>query len=333
MTRLTKILKWFLITIIGIFFVFNILFFRPDYSLKRLEKTYFTEVSHYIELSILSLELEEKNIKIHYQDYGAVNDPTIILLHGAFASSHTFEPWAEVLVAHNFRVILIDLPYHGLSGGFDDHITSLRRSSEVVLALAQELNIHSFYIGGNSMGGGVSWYTAGNSHIEGIEILGVILIDAVFPNDIERPSQSVSTLLSRPFPSWYVSRMTPKFVIKYLLNGVYGSEVEVPESHVNRYYDLLLRKGNRQAILRNTRENLTLQDQLERLEFIKSQGIPVLLMWGEEDSWIPVEVSQSFIEILDLDESSVIIFNGLGHVPMEEDPERTVLPLLDFLNK
>ena len=55
------------------------------------------------------------------------------------------------------------------------------------------------------------------------------------------------------------------------------------------------------------------------------------MIWGEEDSWISQDVALLFQDTLELSNEQVIIYPGLGHVPMEEDPETTLTDVLVFL--
>lgn len=328
-----KVLKIIKIIVIIFFLLLSsvfLIFYRSDLSQSSLEASYFTDYSHYIEVSIPTLDDEIIGIDIHYQDLGDEENEVIVLLHGAFASSHTFLPWAEKLVEENFRVILIDLPYHGLSGGFEDHVTSLRRSSYVVKGVLDALHITSLYIGGNSMGGGVSWYFTGAFHDALFDIRGLILIDSVFPSTSNGRPEGFD-ILTRPFLLNIASKMTPRFLLKNILEGVYGSASTLAHETVDRYYDLLRKEGNRQAILRNTSESLPVSHLESLLNQIHVNQIPVLIMWGEEDSWIPVETVTLFESVLI--DAQTIIYEGLGHVPMEENPLLTVEDLIIFLNE
>ena len=58
---------------------------------------------------------------------------------------------------------------------------------------------------------------------------------------------------------------------------------------------------------------------------------PTLILWGEQDSWTPVEFAHKFNN--DIDNSSLIIYPNAGHVVMEEAPELSATDVLDFLFK
>jgi pimeloyl-ACP methyl ester carboxylesterase len=282
-----------------------------------------------MDVTIQSLDDDDVSIRTHYLDIGDPSDPVIVLLHGAFASSHTFIPWADMLVENDYRVIAIDLPYHGLSGAFDDHITSLRRSAAVVKVVLETLEINRFVIGGNSMGGGVSWYFAG-MYDALFDIEGLLLISPVGPLS---GGGMRGGLLSNPAIATIASQMTTKFLLKAILEGVYGSTSTLQDATVTRYYELIRKEGFRYGLLTNTQENLDgVLEPLSLFESIEALDIPTLILWGIEDSWIPYTLSELFISTWDLELDDVIIYDGIGHVAMEENPTLTLIDLLDFLN-
>ena len=333
---IVRLLKIFGIILLSASVLLLVLFYRQDRSFESLESTYFTTNSHYQDIEILALDETPLNLRIHYQDFGSQDDPVVVLLHGAFASSHTFEPWAMILNDAGYRVIAIDLPYHGLSDGFEDQVTSQRRSAAVVYALIESLDISTFFIGGNSMGGGVSWYFTSVYHtLDSITVQGLILIDAVPPRTESGGSFTQSSFLRRPVVSRIASKMTPKFLLNYILKGVYGSSSVVTDETLTRYYELILKEGFRQGLLTNMQEDASSETmtQTERLSLIKDLEIPILVMWGAEDTWISVETVDIFRDLLELSDDDIVIYPGIGHVPMEENPILTSVELIAFLNR
>ncbi len=334
MRLFVKITKYVVLSILFLILLLSIIMFRSDISYEEAIELYAEDESHFYTTEVFGLDGQNHEVTLHYLDYGHPDDITVVLLHGAFSSALTFEVWKDRLIDEGYRVILIDLPYHGLSTGFSDQVTSIRRSAEVVMNLLIELNIESFFIGGNSMGGGVSWYLAGSYHgLNHTDVLGLILIDSVYPmSSSGAPQGGFINFISSDFIAPIISKMTPRFLFKQLLNGVYGS-FSLPSDHViDRYYTMLRVEGHRESILQNAFEEISVDDQLMILEDVVTNNIPVIVLWGEEDSWIPVETSELFRETLELEDEDIIIYSDLGHVPMEEDPERTILDVLVFLD-
>jgi len=332
--KLLKIVKILMSVIFILILSLITIFFRRDLSIEYVEEKYFTSRSFYKDLTITNELAEEKTIKIHYQDYGQIGHQVVVLLHGAFSSSHTFEEIKDQLTENQYRVIMIDLPYHGLSNGFDDHVTSIKRSAKVVKALLDELEIDEIYIAGNSMGGGVSYNLAGLYHLENnFKIKGIIFIDSIFPFENfqtggpRRFIQFLSSDLTAPL----ISKLTPRFLLKYILEGVYGDKELLDDDTVDRYYEILRKTNNRISILRNTQEVLNFEDQIAFIDKIKEDQIPVLVLWGKKDTWISYEVAYLFQERLGLSNEFIIIYDDLGHVPMEENPNLVFLDIIQFL--
>ena len=108
--------------------------------------------------------------------------------------------------------------------------------------------------------------------------------------------------------------------------NVYDDPTKVTEKVVDRYFDLFLREGNRQAFV--DRMNFsTYPDHLTRIRSIKT---PTLIIWGENDKLIPIENAQKFHA--DLPNDTLVVLEKTGHVPMEENPNRTVDAIRLFLN-
>ena len=55
------------------------------------------------------------------------------------------------------------------------------------------------------------------------------------------------------------------------------------------------------------------------------------MLWGDEDPWISQYDAEKFKN--DLKKVTVKIYEGVGHIPMEEIPELTANDVLNFLKK
>lgn len=317
-------IKW--LKIIGILFlvllvVFILVFYRRDLSETHVKADYLTEYSHLINLEIESLEGTPLEIDIHYMDMGESTDPVILLFHGAFSSSHTFIPWAESLVEVGYRVLLMDLPYFGLSGAFEDDVTSYRRSAAVAFELLEALSIDAVHIGGNSLGGAVAWYFAGEYPLK---TNSLILIDAVPPN---LDTRNGNGFLRHPWVADIVSQFTPRFLLKQILRSAYGDISKLDDETIDRYYNILRKKDTRKHILTTTQEDI--EYDVERLEMITA---PTYVMWGAKDTWISEIYSVIFVLSMDISNENTITLQGVGHLPMEESPN-SVSYYIEFLDR
>src|SRR3546814_11818830 len=93
--------------------------------------------------------------RIHYRDQGRADGPPIILIHGANASLHTWEPLVKRLGA-DYRIITLDLPGHGLTGATPDPAYSAGGMRPAVELVAGKLGRAPFPPGGQ-IGQGPGW--------------------------------------------------------------------------------------------------------------------------------------------------------------------------------
>ncbi|MDH4059446.1 MAG: alpha/beta fold hydrolase, partial [Aquincola sp.] len=119
--------------------------------------------------------------------------------------------------------------------------------------------------------------------------------------------------------------LLPRALVAASVHSVYGDPSHVTDALVDRYFELTLREGNRRAL------SLRLQ-QLEPgvdAARIKTIRQPTLVLWGERDRLIVPADARRFAG--DIAGAKLLTFADLGHVPQEEDPQRTLRPVLEFL--
>jgi pimeloyl-ACP methyl ester carboxylesterase len=121
--------------------------------------------------------------------------------------------------------------------------------------------------------------------------------------------------------------ITPKVLVRKSLEDVYGDKKKVTDELVEQYFSLLLRTGNRKALIDRMRMGFG-TNEAEKIKLIK---VPTLIVWGESDQLIPVDDAKLFQQAIA--GSKVVIFKGVGHVPMEEVPDKFVAAVNSFLMK
>jgi len=63
---------------------------------------------------------------------------------------------------------------------------------------------------------------------------------------------------------------------------------------------------------------------------LQSLKMPVLLVWGEKDAFIPVGNAQDYLKAMP--QAKLVTLPGVGHVLHEEAPQASVQAVLDFLS-
>lgn len=292
---------------------FAIRHYHSEIPLEQLKARYANENSRFAQI---------EGMPLHYRDEG--RGPAVLLLHGSGGSLHTWEGWVQAL-QDSFRTVSVDLPGFGLTGPHPKDDYSTATTLAVLQKLLDQLQLDSFYVAGNSYGGLLAWEMA----LELPErVRGIMLIDAAgMPVDASRPAPMVFKLARSPLFSALATRITPSFLHRRSLLDVYAHDSLVTDELVQRYFELSLREGNRRAFI----QRAAFRSGPNRNGEIPSIRCPVMIMWGEQDAWIPFQQARKFKKALPGAELQV--YPDLGHTPQEEAPARTAADARRFLRQ
>jgi pimeloyl-ACP methyl ester carboxylesterase len=268
--------------------------------------------------------IDVKGQLVHLRDVGPRDDPEpLVLIHGTSASLHTWEGWVKALSARH-RVISFDLPGFGLTGPNASGDYRGDSYARFVLDLMDQLKVQRMAVAGNSLGGEVAWRTA---LMAPQRVTKLILVDAAGP-DFRSDSVPIGFLAARvPVLNRVFDWVLPRPMVVASVRNVYGDPSRVNDALVDRYYELALREGNRRALVQRLQQNQRGQDA----ERIRELTLPTLILWGGRDRLVPLSVGRQFEQ--DIAGSELVVFDELGHVPHEEDPARTVVPVQAFLDR
>ncbi|MGK0249753.1 MAG: pimeloyl-ACP methyl ester carboxylesterase [Oleispira sp.] len=282
------------------------------YPLAELTAKYTDETSKFLAVD---------DLIIHYRDEGT--GPTLVLLHGVASSLHTWDDWVERLVPY-YRIIRIDLPGHGLTG--NDPSVERYETPYMVDKLDKFLNalsIDDIYLAGNSLGGYISWNYA---LYRPDRVKKMVLLDAAgFPQDMP----FFMNLAALPVIGELNGFMMPKFIMDMNIKAAFGDGDKVTDELQQRYFDLTMRQGNRAALVNVFRTMKEQSHQSNLGDRVKEIQVPTLLMWGDQDEWVPLSIMKQFEEALPNSQS--IVYEGVGHMPMEELPIQTSRDAHGFL--
>jgi pimeloyl-ACP methyl ester carboxylesterase len=260
-------------------------------------------------------------MQVHLRDQGLRDSPPIILIHGTSASLHTWEGWVSAL-EDGHRVITFDLPAFGLTGPSPEADYTIAAYVSFVGALLDKLGIQRCVLGGNSLGGNVAWETA--RAMPG-RIDKLILVDSGgYP--LNSTSVPLGFRLARlPVLNRLMEVVTPRSVVEASVRNVYGDPSKITPELVDRYFDMIVRTGNRRAL----GQRFAQTDFGAHASRIAELKLPALILWGGRDRLIPPSDAERFHH--EMNGSRLAIFPDLGHVPQEEDPARTAAVVIEFL--
>tara|TARA_B100001939_G_C16901099_1_gene600018 strand:- start:607 stop:1446 length:840 start_codon:yes stop_codon:yes gene_type:complete len=255
-------------------------------------------------------------LDVHYRDEG--KGEVLLLIHGTFSSLHTYDEWTNILKDH-FRVIRLDLPGFGITGPSMDNKYSIELFIEFILSFLNAIKIKKFHIAGNSLGGWMSWELA---LICPDRIKKMVLLNSAgYINDRNYPLPFV--IAQTPFLRNAFS-FIPRAIVRRFLRQVFCDQTVITELMVNRYYDLIHREGNLDAFVKIANSYF-----IQNTHNLNKIHLPVLIMWGNKDRWISPNHAQYFHR--EIPKSKLLIYENVGHVPMEEIPEKSALDVISFL--
>ena len=303
--------------LVALLVVLWLVFRVPDIPVATLRAKYASPASQFVEVM--------PGLTVHLRDEGRRDGVPLVLLHGSNASLHTWEPWVARLRGRT-RIVTFDLPAHGMTGPAPDGQYTQAAYARVLDAVVHKLGLTRFVLGGNSMGGGVAArYAADHPG----RIVGLILVDAsgaAYPRG-EGDTPVLLKLVRLPVIRDVAASITPRSLIAASLDGAVAVKAVVTPAMVDRYWELLRYPGNRVATIERFAQGYqpVPQGDLARIT------APTLILWGREDRFIPVAAATWFSAALP--HSHTIIYDGVGHLPMEETPDRSAADVAAFLVK
>ncbi|MDD3924776.1 MAG: alpha/beta hydrolase [Erysipelotrichaceae bacterium] len=268
---------------------------------------------------------------IHYRVYEPNTELVlgkILLIHGLGGSTFSYDKNAPFLAQAGYLVITVDLPGFGYSSRYinQDHSQTARAAQLWQLLDKIDDNYsyngsypNSWHIGGHSMGGGTAVAMA---YSRQDDVASVILIDgALFENNRS------STIATLPIISRIIQVLLEHVLIKpdrieSFLTSAYG-QAPTDDQVLGYYTPLALNGTARSALaLLKTANNIP-EEQLTKL------NLPVLAIWGENDSWVPIETTNKIKDLIP--QTQIEVIEGAGHVPMETHEEAFNQILLQWL--
>ena len=248
--------------------------------------------------------------KIVYKDIDVVYDIrgyglSIVLIHGYLETGAVWEDFAARYL-HNYRVITLDLPGHGQSGTWGK-VHSMDDLAESVKNVLEAESIEKVLLVGHSMGGYVAMAFAENYPDR---LLGYSLFHSTCFADSEEKKKNrdrESSLIH--------CRKIRQIINVNIPKGFADDHLKTLQNEVDRMKDVAL--GNSDsgilAILNGMKE------RPDRTHILKDPQIPLLLIGGMKDNYIPVEVFEKLRKLAP--HASVLKLKESGHMGFIEEPE------------
>lgn len=251
--------------------------------------------------------------ELQFSDQGT--GEVVVLLHGYLESLHIWNGFADML-SGKYRVICPDLPGHGNSGILGE-IHSMETLADSVVAVLDHCKIDKSFIVGHSMGGFSALAMLENNPGR---IRGLCLFHShPFPDtkqvmknrrrEIICVNQGRKELISRiNIPKAFAPKNVK--LLKHEVKRATDIAVATPDEGIVACLNGMMKRPSREDILRET-------------------DIPVLLIAGKHDNYIPFEdISQK----ISLPPGSVFTaLENSGHTGFLEEPQKAAQAISNFI--
>jgi pimeloyl-ACP methyl ester carboxylesterase len=253
-------------------------------------------------------------IPVHISD-SKKGDKTILLLHGYLETLYIFEEFADALQKEGYRVIMLDLPGHGLSGS-NKEINTMEFCAGVVADVLKKNNIEKAWVAGHSMGG----YIAQNCIKHYPDLFeGVILLNSTpFADSPEKRTDrereielirksKLGNLAALSIPRMYAPANLRKFDEKI------EETVEISETHD---------PNGIVACIKGMMQREETKDVLAKTE-------KAMFIFGTEDKFITEEIREKLIG--EFPNVKAVVIPETGHNSFIEEPQKVLEAIENFI--
>lgn len=301
-------------------------------------------------MALQSLDLTEcfvhrsdtNEYSIRWTSIGSDDSPPLIFIHGTPWSSFVWQPYAKAL-SSRFKVYLFDNPGFGESLGGkplqspiptnEDHkIPSLDSSfaaqAEAFAALYRSWNFPSAqppHVIAHDVGGLIALRA---SILHGCQYASLCLVDVVAVPPFGSPFFRLVAQNASIFAS------IPESTFRGTVCGyIRGASFKPLSSHVE---DALVRpwadggsQGQEAFIRQIVQADQRHVEEVEGRYGEVGGSMPVKIVWGKEDTWIPVDRAERLARLVGAKE--VVLVEEVGHLIMFDQPERLATEIAMWL--
>ncbi len=267
-------------------------------------------------------------VRVHYKMIEPSQSPVgnIVLIHGFAASTFSWRNNMDFLADKGYRVVAIDMPGYGYSEKQRSFDHSHESRAKITWQLIDSISSEKWILIGHSMGGGTAGYMAA---INPDQTEKLVMANGVFGEMQDTPGRFLGRYLVR-FPVFYhlIEGISKAFVINQErfeehLSSAYGEDAD--SIAVAGYIEPFKIEGSSVAVIETFLRGFD-----ETPPDLNKIIMPVLLIWGENDTWVPVETGHDLHSVLE--NSKMEVISNAGHNPMETHPDAFNEKLLRFLS-
>ena len=266
----------------------------------------------------LSEEFEWRGRSVRWGRAGS--GPDLVFCHGTPWSSWLWLPYAEAL-ANEFTVHLWDMPGYGQSSKDPDHRVSLDAQGEVFARLLEHWGLSSPHVVAHDYGGAVSL----RAHlVHGRRYASLALVDVValapWGSDYFRLIHDHAEVFEALPPPIHEGALRA-----YITGASHrGLTPSAMDALVGPWLDT---RGQAAFYRQIAHADERYTDELEPL--YPTLDLPVLVVWGTDDTWIPVDRAHRLAGLIP--DAQLRLVEGAGHLIQLDQPVALASTLTSWL--
>jgi len=265
--------------------------------------------------------------RVYLVEQGPADGLPVVLVHGLFGGTHTWRQTLPALAAAGRRAIAFDRLGSGLSGKPASADYSQAAQADQVAELLDILGLERAVLVGHSAGGGVVAHFALRhpQRLHGLVFAAPALLSG-------GPPPFVGGLVRLPSVERWARLATRALLTPQRLSesvrAFYADPGAADEATLQGYTRTLQTPAWELGLIGLTRDSAS--NKLSEAQLAQvGQAAPVLLLWGEQDTTVPLAQSEALLELWPA--AQRVTFPTLGHQPMEEDADAFNTALLAWL--
>lgn len=255
--------------------------------------------------------LDIDGMRVHvYDGAGGGELPAVVLIHGLGSAGIAFAGVVGRLRPHVKRIIVPELPGHGLSAHPGDRIVTPELVLDTISAALERVAVEPVVVVGNSLGGAVAMEYA-KRHQD--QVRALVLVS---PAGARLPDEEWKKLVD-------AFDVTSSADARRFLDRIYHRPPWFLALVAHEFPDVLKRRAVRDILESTTVEHSAQPDDLASLR------MPILLLWGRSERLLPVEALAYFRRHLP---PHAVIEEpiGFGHSPQLERPSQVAARIVAF---
>ena len=264
-------------------------------------------------------------VRIHYRFSKPLSAKgKILLVHGLAGSTFSFKNNIAALTDAGYQVLTVDLPGFGYSDRQSGLVHSQKNRAKWLWELVEMIDqryidAQPWHLLGHSMGAST---LLAMSNQKPQRVRSMVMIDGAVALNMPHIPLILNTPVGRWLKIYLRYGAFKRSSIARLLSSAYGKKADT-ESVDGYLAPMLIDKTASVWVdFIKTAKNVAIWDW-------KNPAIPLLVLWGENDTWIRPAVIDEIRAIAQ--NLQVTLFMGQGHCPHETDPGFNKV-LIDFLD-